>query len=123
MAEPREGEGEQNGELYTWYRKLLLFHFRIAELHMCVYLIFFLILGTDPYDVFSPESRNSVLLASEAIVRSREIRRELRAAIDNKRTQQLSAHSTVNEGLTRKIAETVTLTVGYFTEFGSISMG
>ena len=119
MAEPREGEGEQNGELYTWNRKLLLSHFRIAELR----LIFFLILGTGPYDVFSPESRDSVLLASEAIVRSREIRRELRAAIDNKRTQQLSAHSTVNEGLTRKIAETVTLTVGYFTEFGSMYMG
>ena len=65
----------------------------------------------DPYETFSPESRDSVQVASEAILKSQETRRELRAAIDNKKLLQVSAHNTVNEGLTRKLAETVTLTV------------
>ncbi|CAI8026580.1 Coiled-coil domain-containing protein 105 [Geodia barretti] len=64
----------------------------------------------DPYETFSPESRDSVQLASEAILKSQEIRRELRAAVDNKKLLQVSAHNTVNEGLTRKLAETITIT-------------
>ena len=67
----------------------------------------------DPYETFSPESRDSVQLASDAILKSQEIRRELRAAIDNKKLQQVAAHNTVNEGITRKLAETVTLTVNF----------
>ena len=66
---------------------------------------------SEPYEIFSPESRESVEVASEAILKSQEIRRELRAAIDNKKLLQVATHNTVNEGLTRKLAETVTLTV------------
>ena len=70
----------------------------------------------DPYETFSPESRDSVQLASEAILKSQEIRRELRAAVDNKKLLQVSAHNTVNEGLTRKLAETITITVNFVTD-------
>ena len=50
-------------------------------------------------------------LATEAISKSQEIRRELRSVVDNKKLSQTTTHNTVNEGFTRKLAETVTLTV------------
>ena len=67
--------------------------------------------GAGPYDAFSLESQDSVQLATDTISKSQEIRRELRTVIGNKRLSQISAHNTVNEGLTRKLAETVTFTV------------
>lgn len=65
--------------------------------------------GDYVYDSFSPESRESVQLASEAILTSQEMRRQLRSAIENRRQALSATHRTVNEGFTRKLAETVTL--------------
>ena len=49
--------------------------------------------------------------ARSAIARSKAIRREIAEAIDHTHRMQVAAHSAVNEGLTRKLAQTVTLSV------------
>lgn len=50
-------------------------------------------------------------LASEVILRSREVRREAANAIDHTQRLQEAAHESVNEHIIKKIAQTVTLTV------------
>ena len=50
-------------------------------------------------------------MAKEAISNSQSIRREVADAIDHTERLQRAAHSSVNEGLTRKLAQTVTMTV------------
>ena len=52
--------------------------------------------------------------ASEAIGISREIRQQLHTVIDHTQRMQDAAHSSVNEGITRKLAQTVTLSVSRF---------
>ena len=64
-----------------------------------------------PYDSLSPEALQAMTLASEAATNSRVIRQELYNAIDHTQRLQQVAHASVNEGLTRKLAQTVTLTV------------
>lgn len=49
--------------------------------------------------------------AWDAISQSQQVRRELYSAIEQSHCSQQEAHHMVNEGLTRKLAETVTLTV------------
>lgn len=51
------------------------------------------------------------MLASEVIVRSKEIRREAVNAIDHTQRLQQAAHESVNENIIKKIAQTITLTV------------
>ena len=53
--------------------------------------------------------------AKEAMARSKVIRREITEAIDHTHRMQVAAHAAVNEGLTRKLAQTVTLTVSIIT--------
>lgn len=52
-----------------------------------------------------------MMLASEAVSKSKMIRDELYSAISHTWQMQKAAHASVNEGLTRKLAQTVTLTV------------
>lgn len=53
--------------------------------------------------------------AKEAMAKSKVIRREIAEATDHTHRMQVAAHAAVNEGLTRKLAQTVTLTVSIFT--------
>lgn len=64
-----------------------------------------------PNDALSPEALQAMMLGSEAISKSRVIRQELYTAIGRTKFSQQAAHASVNEGLTRKLAQTVTLTV------------
>lgn len=50
-------------------------------------------------------------LASEVILRSAEIRREVASAVDHTHRLQQAAHESVNENLIKKISQTITLTV------------
>ena len=52
-------------------------------------------------------------LSSESILKSRALRKEVASIIDHTDRMQQAAHASVNEGLTRKIAQTVTLTVSF----------
>ena len=64
-----------------------------------------------PNDALSPEALQAMMLGSEAVSKSRVIRQELYTAIDRTKFSQQAAHASVNEGITRKLAQTVTLTV------------
>lgn len=50
-------------------------------------------------------------MSAEAISASQSIRKEVAEVIQQTNHLQKAAHSSVNEGLTRKLAQTVTLTV------------
>ena len=43
--------------------------------------------------------------------KSKSLRKEINDAVDHTQRMQMAAHSAVNEGLTRKLAQTVTLSV------------
>ena len=62
-------------------------------------------------DALSPESQQSMEAAMEAMAKSKAIRKEIVEVIDHTHRMQIAAHSAVNEGLVRKLAQTVTLTV------------
>ena len=49
--------------------------------------------------------------AMESMAKSKVIRKEVMEAIDHTHRMQMAAHSAVNEGLVRKLAQTVTLSV------------
>ncbi len=66
---------------------------------------------SDPYDPLSAEAAQSMNMASEAIQTSRTIRQEVASVIDHTQRLQQAAHESVNEGITRKLAQTITLTV------------
>ena len=59
----------------------------------------------------SPEVQQSMDAAMEAMAKSKAIRKEVIEVIDHTQRMQTAAHSAVNEGLVRKLAQTVTLTV------------
>ena len=62
-------------------------------------------------DALSPESQQSIDAAMEAMAKSKAIRKEVVEVIDHTHRMQIAAHSAVNEGMVRKLAQTVTLTV------------
>nr|XP_002120394.1 coiled-coil domain-containing protein 105 [Ciona intestinalis] len=64
----------------------------------------------DPIGPYTPEAAEAVQSASDARVSSAALRREIRDTIDRCQSEQKMAHMTVNNGLTQKVAETVTLT-------------
>ncbi|XP_050417944.1 coiled-coil domain-containing protein 105 isoform X2 [Patella vulgata] len=63
----------------------------------------------DPLGPYTPEADSALADASEARSRSLYLRRELKDAIDRSEKLQKAAHKSVNDGMTQKIAETVTL--------------
>lgn len=63
-----------------------------------------------PYSAVSVEAMQTMMLASEAILRSKEMRREVASAVDHAQRLQQAAHESVNENLIKKIAQTITVT-------------
>lgn len=61
-----------------------------------------------------------MMLASEAILRSKEMRREVASAVDHAQRLQQAAHESVNENLIKKIAQTITVTVSVTMHSGTI---
>ncbi|XP_064616215.1 tektin-like protein 1 [Liolophura sinensis] len=64
---------------------------------------------TDQLGPFTPECEHSLADAKEARARSAYLRREVHEIIDKTEKLQKAAHKSVNDGLTQKLAETVTL--------------
>ena len=67
--------------------------------------------GTDPLGAYTPEVQQAMSLAEDARKRSGALRKEVTEAIDQVQKLQKVAHRSVNDGLTKKVAETVTVKV------------
>jgi len=65
----------------------------------------------DPLGSYTPETDQALMDADEARTRSIYLRRELKEAIDRVDKLQRGAHKSVNDGLTQKLSETITLKV------------
>ncbi|XP_048774873.1 coiled-coil domain-containing protein 105-like isoform X2 [Ostrea edulis] len=63
----------------------------------------------DPLGPYTPEADQALVDSEEARARSAYLRRELKEAIDRTEKLQKAAHKSVNDGLTQKVAETITL--------------
>lgn len=63
----------------------------------------------DPLGPYTPEADQALVDAEEARARSAYLRRELKDAIDRTEKLQKAAHKSVNDGITQKVAETITL--------------
>jgi hypothetical protein len=59
----------------------------------------------------SIEALQAMTMASDVVLRNREIRRVAENAIDHTQQLQQAMHESVNENIIKKIAQTVTLTV------------
>ena len=66
---------------------------------------------TDPLGPYTPEASAAMEQAREARQRSVALRKEIKDAIENTKKLRDTAHAAVNEGINRKVAETVTLQV------------
>lgn len=64
----------------------------------------------DPIGPYTPESAEAVHSASDARASSASLRREIRSTIDRCVSEQKNMHLTVNNSMTQRIAETITLT-------------
>ncbi len=74
----------------------------------------------DPLGAFTPEAEQALLEAREARQRSAMLRKELSDSINRSGKMQKAAHKSVNDGLTQKIAETVSLKVRSFAVLQSV---
>lgn len=63
----------------------------------------------DPLGPFTPEADQALADAEDARARSAYLRRELKEAIERTEKLQKAAHKSVNDGLTQKLSETITL--------------
>lgn len=66
---------------------------------------------TDPIGCYTPEADLALADASDARARSAYLRKELKEAIDRTDKLTKAAHKSVNDGMTQKYSETVTLKV------------
>ena len=66
---------------------------------------------TDPLGPYTPEASAAMEQAREARQRSMALRKQIKESIENTKKLRDTAHAAVNEGLNRKVAETVTLQV------------
>lgn len=66
----------------------------------------------EPLGPYTPECARVISTAAEARQRSTNLRKEVAEAIEQTVKLQKAAHQSVNDGLTQKVAETVTMKVG-----------
>ena len=67
----------------------------------------------EPLGPYTPECARVISTAAEARQRSTNLRKEVAEAIEQTVKLQKAAHQSVNDGLTQKVAETVTMKVSY----------
>jgi len=65
----------------------------------------------EPLGPYTPECARVISTAAEARERSSNLRKEVAEAIEQTVKLQKAAHQSVNDGLTQKVAETVTMKV------------
>ena len=68
----------------------------------------------EPLGPYTPECARVISTAEEARQRSTNLRKEVAEAIEQTVKLQKAAHQSVNDGLTQKVAETVTMKVSWF---------
>ncbi len=73
--------------------------------------------GADPLSPHTPEVSEAIALAADARQRSVILRKEVIEAIDQTTKLQKAAYRSVNDGLTKKIAETTTMKVCILRDF------
>lgn len=71
----------------------------------------------DPLGPYTPEVDSLLGEATDVRNHSAYLRRELRSTIDKVDKLKKAAHKSVNEGLTQKVAETITLKVSTISLF------
>ena len=69
---------------------------------------------TDPLGPCTPEVAEAMSLANDAKQRSILLRKGVAEAIEQTTKLQSAAHKSVNDGLTKKISETITMKVWHF---------
>ena len=67
----------------------------------------------EPLGPYTPECARVISIAAEARQRSTNLRKEVAEAIEQTVKLQKAAHQSVNDGLTQKVAETVTMKVSW----------
>ena len=65
----------------------------------------------DPLGSYTPEVDQALADAQDARARSAYLRKELKEAIEKTEKLQKAAHKSVNDGMTQKLSETITLKV------------
>ena len=65
----------------------------------------------DPLGPYTPEVQQAMSISADARKRSFSLRKEVADAIDQVQKLQKEAHRSVNDGLTKKVAETVAVKV------------
>ena len=83
--------------------------------HVFHSLIFFFLSSDDhevnPLGPYTPEAAQAVAMATNAIQKSQALLRDVELSIEETRGVQRDLHKSVNNGLTKKVAETVAMKV------------
>lgn len=68
----------------------------------------------NPLGPYTPEAAQAIALATDAIERSQTLLKAVEATINESKSVQKYVHSSVNDGLTKRVAESTAMKVKYY---------